>query len=85
MEKPPFQFNIRTLLWLTLVVAVGCEFGPPLAREHAPKWGLQSYRVTGKAVELHWPTGRVEMRDDEYGITLHLLEDLEAKWLTSQK
>jgi hypothetical protein len=30
MPRP--QFSIRTLLWLTLVVAVACEAGPPVVR-----------------------------------------------------
>jgi hypothetical protein len=74
MPRP--QFTIRTLLWLTLVVALACVFGPPLARGYAPRWGVPSYRVIGNAsLEVHYPTGRVEIREDnKYGHLRQLLE-----------
>lgn len=66
MSRP--QFSIRTLLWLTLAVAIGFAIGPPLARNYAPKWGEPQKRTTayswnGIEIESTWPTGRVERRD----------------------
>lgn len=80
------QFGIRDLLWLTMVVAVGCAALPPLVRNYGPRWGNPAYRVTGKTgVELHFPTGRVEVREDNpYGHLRMLLEDLGAERLSTQ-
>lgn len=62
MPRP--QFTIRTLLWLTLVAAVGFAIGPPLVRNYAPKWGEPEHRSLGEnAGELRCPTGRVERID----------------------
>ena len=59
MRRP--QFSIRTLLWLTLVVAIGFTIGPPLMRNYAPKWGNPRWRWIGDAeIEMRWPSGRVE-------------------------
>ena len=85
MPRP--QFSIRTLLWLTLVVAVCCALWPTLVRTYAPRWGNLEYRVIGKTTfELHWSTGRVEIREDnKYGHLRQLLEDYGTQKLAPQQ
>jgi len=64
---PRLQFSIRTLLWLTLVVAVGFALVPPLVRNYAPKWGKPSSREIGpQEIEIRWPTGRVHRYKSRY-------------------
>ena len=85
MPRP--QFSIRTLLWLTLVVAIFCALGPPLVRNYAPKWGAIEYRIIGEAtLELHWSTGRVEIKEDnKYGHFRSLLEIYGAKRIATHE
>jgi hypothetical protein len=71
---PRLQFGIRTLLWLTLIVAAFLGVGLPLTRSHAPRWGKPTYELRrGGAVELQWPTGRVEVHNQVTTETIHLL------------
>ena len=54
MSRP--QFSIRTLLWLTLVVAIGCVIGPP-----AWDW-YDDYQLTREAERLADTTIRLRHR-----------------------
>lgn len=58
---PRIHFSLRTLLFLTLVVAVGFAFGHSMAPKYAPKCGTPKIRQTDLlAGEKIWPTGRIE-------------------------